>query len=261
MDYNDVNFNILLHLSYADILNICQVSKDINNICHDEHFWQVKYIQDFNSHVIEHESWQDAYEYMYLLNLDYNQLINIKNDMINDDFWHDKYDRDFVFGNYIKRCYTLGFTWKKLYQLSNNVYNKYPALIYPFSLNDLNYFYQNNVPLLKSPNINDLRNTITENIHVDSSGACVNVNGKVIALYNFYNDKMSLYTTQELYESAVKRTLEDFIVPILEELHIGDFLIIYNSIVPMFTTKIWGIITHTNFGYELSHYKSYPGVF
>jgi hypothetical protein len=30
----------------------------------------------------------------------------------------------------------------------------------------------------------------------------------------------------------------------------------------MFTTKIWGmIITHTNFGYELSHYKSYPGVF
>jgi hypothetical protein len=100
MEYNDTNFNILLHLSYNDILQLCQVNKNINNICLDAHFWKVKYFKDFYSTTMTKASWRETYEYTFLLNLDYNQLINVKNNNItNDNFWHDKYDKDFVFGD------------------------------------------------------------------------------------------------------------------------------------------------------------------
>jgi hypothetical protein len=138
--------------------------------------------------------------------------------------------------------------------LSSDVYKVYPTLPYPFTQNDLNIFYDNNVPVLKSTNINDLTDTITDNIFADNWGASVSKDGKIIALYNYY---ANVYVPIESYEDHVRSVLGDFISPILKELNVGDYITIY-----MFGSDTWGlIITRTNTGYEISHYKSFLGNF
>lgn len=83
-----------------------------------------------------------------LLKLDYNQLIHLNHKMIDDKFWHLKFNQDFIFGDYIYQYLNrnsfrrttspiLDDCWKNLYYCNNHVHKIYPLLIYPISHDDL----------------------------------------------------------------------------------------------------------------------------
>src|SRR6187431_2627466 len=46
----EVIFEIALNLKYFDILKLCNINKNYNLICKDQHFWKVKYNNDFKEY-------------------------------------------------------------------------------------------------------------------------------------------------------------------------------------------------------------------
>lgn len=58
---DDIMFNIALHSSYADIINLCRTNKNYNqHVCHNEYFWKIKYNNDFEAfNKEEHKKYKD----------------------------------------------------------------------------------------------------------------------------------------------------------------------------------------------------------
>lgn len=40
---DEIRFQILLNADIHDIINLCEIDKSFNKICHDKHFWVEKY--------------------------------------------------------------------------------------------------------------------------------------------------------------------------------------------------------------------------
>ena len=254
MNNHDVNFNLLLHLDYKSVMNMCQLNKDMYKLGQDEYFWKIKCHQDYG--IINDKSWKQMYQYHYLLNLNYNELLTLKNtfvDIMDNDFWHAKYDKDFIDGNLIKND---TISWKECYERTNNVSKEYPQLIYEFTAEDFGKLYNNGyMPQIKSSNINDFLNELTWSIEADNWGLVVN-SGKLIPLYNTY----ALRTrgkAQMIYENQIRKKLIHDLLPLMASLNVNDSLIIY-----MFGEHAWGqILTRIDNGYVLQFYKSFNGTF
>lgn len=45
----EITSQILLPLSYVDLMNICKTNKDLNKICQDDHFWKLKVERDYGT--------------------------------------------------------------------------------------------------------------------------------------------------------------------------------------------------------------------
>src|SRR5437868_6566088 len=184
-DYDDIVMTILLYLDLKEIKKLCQTQSRINIICADEHFWKLKLNHDFDSTFLDyknrHKTWKETYEYVYLLHLDFNQL---QYKHLNEQFWKDKYNLDFIFGQCIKTA-LLDLSWKKLYQFAKNVGTEFPILSYPFTDADLNRLYEGLVmPPKKSPHAEDFVDEIGELLESDNWGLVMIKNNKKIPLYN-----------------------------------------------------------------------------
>src|SRR5436853_4521862 len=57
-------FNLLV-FDYTTILNLCQTSTAINNICQNDDFWQQKFTKDFKDFdKLSNETWRESYNIM-----------------------------------------------------------------------------------------------------------------------------------------------------------------------------------------------------
>lgn len=252
MNNQDVNFNLLLHLDYKSIMNMCQLNMTMYKIGHNQYFWKVKCYQDYG--IMENDkSWKQMYQYHYLLNLNYNELLTLNTfvDIMDHDFWHAKYDKDFIDGNLIKNDTV---SWKECYERTNNVSKEYPQLIYPFRAEDFGKLYNNGyLPVFKSLNINDFLQELTWSIEGDNWGLVVN-SSKLIPLYNTYALR-SRGKVQMIYENQIRKKLIYDLLPLMASLNVNDSLIIY-----MFGEYAWGkILRRIDNGYILQFYKSFKG--
>jgi hypothetical protein len=189
---------------------------------------------------------------MLLLNLNYEQLIKINHYMIDNEFWYIKHGQDFILSDFIKLETKLD--WKEIYHFNHNIYPIYPLLDYPFTQDDLNKLHGNNIPLLKSSDVDDIIPALQMAIEADNRGSKITVNDKTYLLYNSYNknhDKVNVY--QKEYERCIRHILYKKIKEILMMLKINNYLTIY-----MFGWEPWGIITtHYESEYQIKYYKSY----
>ena len=49
----DTLISILLDLNHKDLLSACQTNRQFRNICHDQRFWKLKIINDFEESILE----------------------------------------------------------------------------------------------------------------------------------------------------------------------------------------------------------------
>jgi len=59
----DAIFSLLLSSNYNTILNLCQTSTMINNICQNDHFWYQKLDKNFgNFSKLVDKTWRQSYD-------------------------------------------------------------------------------------------------------------------------------------------------------------------------------------------------------
>lgn len=241
----DVNFNILLQLDYQEVINISNIDKHMYTFNHNEYFWQVKYNKDFGK-ALEKQSWKQLYEYTYLLNLSYDQLIELNHPIVNELFWKNKFHQDFVCFERLQ----LSSTWQGLYHVTNNTNKNYPSLNYPllnypFTTADINHY--NPLLILESSNPQDFYDELTENIEGDCWGIVMIKNNKKIPLYNLYHH-VNLHHFNDIQCSTC-------LEKILDSLKVNDAFTIYM----LNKSRAWGeTLTRTEKGYQLTLSKSYP---
>ena len=59
------DFDILLDLDSASLINACQVSNYVNAICHDEYFWRQKVKRDFGDDVAQLKPVEETFRYQW----------------------------------------------------------------------------------------------------------------------------------------------------------------------------------------------------
>ncbi len=243
-------FNILLQLEYKDLINLCSLNININKICNDQHFWKIKYLQDYLEKPF-FNNWKSSYEYMYLLNLNYDILIKLNNSLINDTFWEIKYHKDFALGDIIKEVTDVN--WQELYRYANRVNKVYPSLKYEFTETDLSTLFDDTT-IYKSSDYMDFIDELIDMVEADNWGSAILKNNHTVPLYNFYH---SLEASQDNYEQGIGKLLSGSMDKVLATLNINDALIIY-----MFGSNSWGVIlTRSQNEYNMKLYKSYEGPF
>ena len=73
-------FTLLLSSDFNNIINLCQTSSTINDICQDDHFWYQKFIQDFDDFPkLYNKSWRQSYEIMLQTNKILHDMIETNN--------------------------------------------------------------------------------------------------------------------------------------------------------------------------------------
>src|SRR5438128_47941 len=60
---NEAIFDLLLSSDFDTIINLCQTSATINNVCQDDHLWQQKLLKDFGDFPkLQNKTWRQSYE-------------------------------------------------------------------------------------------------------------------------------------------------------------------------------------------------------
>jgi len=250
----DTSFLCLLHLDYNSLRKICSVNKEICSIYSNEYFWNLKYIKDFSQKEFTH-SWKNLYLRSYLLNLDYGKLIfitRINNINLDDEFWYDKFTKDFLTLNKITTLEELVLnSWEQLYEHASSVSNNYPLQSYSCDETDINNIFLDDVPLLSSSDPKFYTEELVKNLSNNWGLEIVKSNGKRICLYNIFI--RSRTSNQVEYEEDIKMLFIIEPLLLINNLDIGDCLILY-----MFIGDPWSIILTRNINtYELSFRKSY----
>jgi hypothetical protein len=237
---HDINFELLLHLKYEDLLNMCSVNGNILNICNSDLFWNEKYERDFQQlgnerytylQTNDFKSWRELYVWTYLLNLKYYSQIKklcslnleIKKICSNNLFWREKYEKDYLRLDNYKTIFeqSVGSSWEDTYRNAASISIIYPETIYPFDDNDLDELYQGNYPTFKSNDPNDFAQESEEAIGTSYGIKIVKANGKIIPVINTYGHNFTQY------ENNIRGILLNNPLILLNNLEDGDTLVIY----------------------------------
>jgi len=232
------------------------VNKEIYNIYSNEYFWDLKYVKDFKQREFTH-SWKNLYLRSYLLNLDFRKLISItpiNNINLDDEFWYDKFTKDFLTLNKTTTLKELELnSWEQLYEHALSVSNNYPLQPYSCDENDINKIYLGTVPLLSSSDAKFYIEEIVKNMSDNWGFEIVKSNGKRVCLYNIYVSSKDKSYDQVGYEENMKMLFIIEPSSLINNLDIGDCLILY-----IFECGPWSVILTRDINtYTLSFRKSY----
>lgn len=151
-----------------------------------------------------------------LLQLEFNDLNNVSlvnkffNNILDNIFWKDKYEQDFIKINNIE-------LWKGSYFRALNVNQDYPELNYELTNNDIEAVY-GEIPILKSESIDYL---LIKLIRDECYAICLE-NDKFLILYNKYHDRSE---EQEAYENNVEHYVWNNIKLLVK--NVGDCIVFY----------------------------------
>jgi hypothetical protein len=101
-EFTDLNddelYTLLLNTDFKTIISLCETTKRINYICHNDYFWKTKLYYDFgNYNQLINETWKQSYillnqayfyfdkiVYGYNINYDFNNTNEFKNNILLD---------------------------------------------------------------------------------------------------------------------------------------------------------------------------------
>ena len=79
---SDIIYNVLSYIDFRTIGNIFCVSKLVNNLCNDKHFWKNKFMNDYHMVIPKSDNWLYEYKCISLVNI---QTIKIVKYLISVD--------------------------------------------------------------------------------------------------------------------------------------------------------------------------------
>ena len=66
---SDIIYNVLPYVDFKTISNIFCVSKLVNNLCNDKHFWKNKFMNDYKNVIAKSDNWLCEYKNIMLINI------------------------------------------------------------------------------------------------------------------------------------------------------------------------------------------------